>query len=611
MRFRLLVILSVFAHFVAAQVVSAQTPSLSERSYGMNCPVCPPPNCPTCPDCPVCELCPDCPEPEPCPDCPDPEPCPDCPEPEPCPDCPVCPTPPTPPPTPTPQACKYFKGEIVSLGFSETTLESYDKIFQKSGEAQGLNCLDKMIERAIATCESALVTSTRNPLRHHDDCLAWEFASYTMPDWGNNKTQKLGTHSNGSVCTSLHIADMGWCPSGSQWGFGIARGCKPCGTGHFYFDSDPNNPDMCRIVTPDPDTELCGDFSLNYWRSTPISLEWEPEDKKASYSFSRFPLDLRNKELWHVWKGSAARPLLVYDPSHSGKIRSADQLFGNWTFGGQPHAALNGSSVATPWENGYQALATLDLDGNGLIDGKELETLGLWFDHNRNGIAEQGEVVALTASGVSELTYGPTKTDSDGDIYVENGYRRVVDGKLQTGRTVDWSTISAPTQADLLSAYFAAGKGGAVEDPAAKSLQDKKGDDTEQDKLAAATSLDDYLGGAWRWAAIGDESEGARGHFILKDDGADGVSGYTLLETPFRNANSDKLRSYATMFALNGVKSRDITGRLVLNFKTVNDKSETESRAVLSDDLKVMEGLSTVKGSGQRSVTYRWVARRR
>ena len=62
------------------------------------------------------------------------------------------------------------------------------------------------------------------------------------------------------------------------------------------------------------------------------------------------------------WREQA--PLLVYDPEHTGKVNSASQLFGQWTFGGQRLAALASDGrglVSGPWENGFDALILHDM----------------------------------------------------------------------------------------------------------------------------------------------------------------------------------------------------------------------------------------------------------
>ena len=82
---------------------------------------------------------------------------------------------------------------------------------------------------------------------------------------------------------------------------------------------------------------------------------------------------------------------LVYDQKQSGRITSALQLFGNVTFW-------------LFWENGYQALATLDDNADGQLTGTELRHLALWRDANANGISEPGEVTPVGKAGIVALS---------------------------------------------------------------------------------------------------------------------------------------------------------------------------------------------------------------
>jgi hypothetical protein len=81
---------------------------------------------------------------------------------------------------------------------------------------------------------------------------------------------------------------------------------------------------------------------------------------------------------------------LVYDADGTGDISSGLQLFGAVTFW-------------IFWSNGYEALAALDDDGDGVLQGAELDHLALWQDNNGNGISDPGEVKPLAAFGIVAL----------------------------------------------------------------------------------------------------------------------------------------------------------------------------------------------------------------
>jgi len=81
---------------------------------------------------------------------------------------------------------------------------------------------------------------------------------------------------------------------------------------------------------------------------------------------------------------------LVYVPKGKGQVTSALQMFGSVTFW-------------TFWDNGYQALRTLDDDGDGILRGKELAGLAIWHDANGDGICDPGEVRPLSDYGIVAL----------------------------------------------------------------------------------------------------------------------------------------------------------------------------------------------------------------
>ena len=94
---------------------------------------------------------------------------------------------------------------------------------------------------------------------------------------------------------------------------------------------------------------------------------------------------------------------LVYDQKQTGRVTSALQLFGNVTFW-------------LFWENGYQALATLDDNADGQLTGGELRHLALWRDANSNGISEAGEVTPVSAAGIVALSCKYTTTNRSTDF---------------------------------------------------------------------------------------------------------------------------------------------------------------------------------------------------
>ena len=117
--------------------------------------------------------------------------------------------------------------------------------------------------------------------------------------------------------------------------------------------------------------------------------ERDLEDQSARVAFDADGTGLQKRWTW-ISKDAG---WLVNDPHHMGKVTSALQLFGNVTFW-------------MFWENGYQALAALDDDRDGMLAGKELEGLAIWQDLNNNGISEPGEVKPLAEWGIVAISCG-------------------------------------------------------------------------------------------------------------------------------------------------------------------------------------------------------------
>ena len=55
------------------------------------------------------------------------------------------------------------------------------------------------------------------------------------------------------------------------------------------------------------------------------------------------------------------------------------------------------------WDDGYQALAALDDDASGWIDGIELTGLGVWLDRDKDGVSDSTEVVPIARTGIAPI----------------------------------------------------------------------------------------------------------------------------------------------------------------------------------------------------------------
>jgi tetratricopeptide (TPR) repeat protein len=110
-------------------------------------------------------------------------------------------------------------------------------------------------------------------------------------------------------------------------------------------------------------------------------------DRSAAVAFDADGSGLRRSWTWITPDAG----WLVFDSRQTRQIQSGLQLFGSVTFW-------------LFWDNGYEALRSLDDDGDGRLRGRELTGLAIWRDANRNGISEPGEVTPLAAWDIVELS---------------------------------------------------------------------------------------------------------------------------------------------------------------------------------------------------------------
>jgi tetratricopeptide (TPR) repeat protein len=127
---------------------------------------------------------------------------------------------------------------------------------------------------------------------------------------------------------------------------------------------------------------------------TPVIIPLQPdaalEDLVNPQANVAFDLDGSGEQRRWGWITPKAG-WLVHDPRGEGKITSGLQMFGGVTFW-------------VLWQDGYQALAALDNNRDGMLRGEELSGMAIWRDVNSNGISELGEVSTLGAWKVSGLS---------------------------------------------------------------------------------------------------------------------------------------------------------------------------------------------------------------
>jgi hypothetical protein len=393
--------------------------------------------------------------------------------------------------------------------------------------------------------------------------------------------------------------------------------------------------DQCKSIT-DPAqadfTKAC-DVGTYQWLYSPISLLWDNgADIEQNVTVTTFPLEPGKGSRWYLWKASAQTPLLVYDPGHTGKVTSAFQLFGPWAFGGKQLASLNGGKVSGyPWANGYEALATLDKNGDGKIAGDELAPLALWFDGDRDGSAQEGEVKPLDRAGVTGLYYQPDRENTaTKSLFASKGYERISDGKLVNGASVDWYADGADSQFELISKLFAqAEPKGGVSGAARNTVTDQASGEKETAAKPAhqpASEPDDSrkVNGAWLWSldkkqvrgpGQNKEKEVPQGYLTLSDKGDGTITGHSYVELPFNEDAKTEVKRMVAMTTLKGTKQTDNDGRVTLKFSlTTKEGTQIDSEAELSrNGVRLINGKSvaTTNYQGKRgSISYTWTAKR-
>jgi hypothetical protein len=363
-----------------------------------------------------------------------------------------------------------------------------------------------------------------------------------------------------------------------------------------------------------PSALSCGAFDWANWNYTftPISLEWEKLEAAEEPSFTQFPLDPSKQGWWYLWRASASAPLLAYDPEHKGLIVSAHQLFGTWAFGGKGGTPTKFGDNSVPWKNGYEPLMVLDVDHDGALSGVELEPLALWFDRNRDGISDAGEVQAIKDAGVTKLYLTPdSEQNSKYDIVVTRGFDRTVGEKTVSGRSYDWSVEGASSQTELSQLRIMRNS-----DEPRQSSMALRPVATESGKGESLVRVaESALNRPWIWSAdtlkvtTGKESIAPNGLISFRVETSGKVTGTSYAEVQAGNG----IKSIMRILPLEGALIGKVDGAQKFSFQIRSGESSTiETEATLSADGNSLTGISRAKMmiDGQESkMTYRWSAK--
>jgi tetratricopeptide (TPR) repeat protein len=135
-----------------------------------------------------------------------------------------------------------------------------------------------------------------------------------------------------------------------------------------------------------------------------LSVE-ELVDRSAVVAFDADGSGLRRSWTWITPEAG----WLVFDPHQRRQIQSGLQMFGSVTFW-------------LFWDDGYQAMSSLDDDGDGRLRGPELAGLAIWRDANGNAVSEPGEVASLAAWNIVELSCEAAGPGPDDDPKVVTAF---------------------------------------------------------------------------------------------------------------------------------------------------------------------------------------------
>jgi hypothetical protein len=160
-------------------------------------------------------------------------------------------------------------------------------------------------------------------------------------------------------------------------------------------------------------------FDRQRFRATgPVDSRWD--DRPPIEETRRY----RARAIQHYRERGWIRPSaawLVFDLNGTGQIISGLQLLGARTFW-------------VFWSDGYAALASLDDNGDGWLDGDELAGLALWCNGNGNAVSEPGEVRPIQDHEIIGLCCTAVR-HSTGILFCPSGVV-FADGRREA--TYDW-----------------------------------------------------------------------------------------------------------------------------------------------------------------------------
>ncbi|WP_239362269.1 calcium-binding protein [Snodgrassella communis] len=210
--------------------------------------------------------------------------------------------------------------------------------------------------------------------------------------------------------------------------------------------------------------------------------------------------------------------LLVLDRNQNGQIDDGRELFGSNTL------LASGKKA----KNGFEALAEFDENHDGVIDAADSvwSKLQLWQDKNQNGVVDEGELSALSASQIKAIgVYYKTEKakDAQGNEHRETTKVTWADGH-QTDATDVWfdteqgdafNTEGIEIDKDIAKLPYVQGFGNVLDLHSAMQkdavLKDMVKDYLAADAKTRASMLDELI---YRWTGSNQVHPASRGSYI-------------------------------------------------------------------------------------------------
>jgi hypothetical protein len=522
------------------------------------------------------------------------------------------PTPiPTPTHTPTPQPCLFVQANLKMLGYSN----SGSVANPVSTPTTQSSCANRMISE-LTQC-----VGRRGSPGYLDDWYAICFANLYL----QGRNSAVGPLPNGGYCNRVTVTpnDPNWIdpvtrrdsfwhhPTGDPFG-------RYCMHGYLMARKEPDPvTNSCFTSGTVRSEQVCGSFDVSFIKSSPISLLWSSDARiDDQVSVVQFPLNPTEPDAHVGWRASEKSPLLVYDPAQRGVITEARQLFGNWTFGGKQVARASSDMLTdvsgtspTEWAHGFEALATLDADGNGKVDKSELDPLALWFDRDRDAVSDEGEVVSIHKAGVTALYYDARFPQEGRDVHLPVGYERIVDGKVVSGPSVDWYGEQSPSKFGVIGHHLMNGNLQSMTPPGNIELDAFEPQPREEHKLSEKNPF----AGLWEITFDSGGVSNASTPATLILSGKDTVvQGYSVVRLPFARSQLTELEGVATFFFVKGERSFS-NGEHSATFRSDFGRARTNNTVRLSADGDTLFGKTdaTYEDGGQsKRISYEWKGRK-